>query len=78
MTAEEVARARAKLRAATAYGRDGAFAIAGQLNEAIAAGDWTLYATFPAALEAVTAADVQRVAARYLVEDQLNRLLDGE
>ena len=70
VAAEEVARARAKLRAATAYGRDGAFAIAGQLNEAIAAGDWTLYATFPTALEAVTAADVQRVAARYLIEDQ--------
>ena len=70
VTAEELQRARAKLRAATAYGRDGAFAIAGQLNEAIAVGDWTLYATLPAALEAVTAADVQRVAKRYLVEDQ--------
>lgn len=70
VSAEELTRARAKLRAATAYGRDGAFAIAGQLNEAIAAGDWTLYATLPAALEVVTTADVQRVAARYLIEDQ--------
>jgi zinc protease len=66
MTEAEVATAKAKYRAATAYGRDGAFAIAANLNEAIAAGDWSLYYTVDEATEKVTAADVQRVANEYL------------
>ena len=33
-------------------------------------GDWTLYVTFPQRVEQVTPADVQRVARKYLTEDQ--------
>ena len=66
VTDAEVATALGKIVAATAYKRDGTFAIAGALNEDIAAGDWTLYYTLDAATRKVTAADVKRVANRYL------------
>ena len=66
VTDAEVATAKAKYRSATAYGRDGAFAIAANLNEAIAAGDWSLYYGVDEATAKVTAADVQRVAREYL------------
>jgi zinc protease len=66
VTDAEVATALGKYAAATAYGRDGTFAIAGNLNEAIAAGDWTLYYTVDDATQRVTAADVKRVANTYL------------
>ena len=66
MTAAEVATAVGKLVAAEAYKRDGAFAVAGALNEDIAAGDWTLYYSIGDATKKVTAADVQRVANKYL------------
>jgi len=66
VTAAEVATAVGKLSASAAYKRDGTFAIAGSLNEDIAAGDWTLYYTLDDAVKKVTAGDVQRVANRYL------------
>jgi zinc protease len=70
VTVAEVATAQAKYRAATAFGRDGAFAIAANLNEAIAAGDWALYYTVDDATAKVTAADVQKVANEYLDPNQ--------
>lgn len=70
VTPAEVERAVNKLLAGFAYHRDGSFAIASQLNEAIAVGDWTHYSTQLPALQAVTAADVLRVAKTYLLEDQ--------
>ncbi len=66
VTDAEVATALGKIVAQTAYKRDGTFAIAGAINEDIAAGDWTLYYTLDAATRKVTAADVKRVANKYL------------
>ena len=66
VTDAEVATALGKIVAATAYKRDGTFAVAGALNEDIAAGDWTLYYTLDAATRQVTAAEVKRVANQYL------------
>ncbi len=66
ITDEELQRAKTQLKAKEAFGRDGPFAIASQLNEAIAAGDWTLYTTYLDRIDRVTAADVQRVAETYL------------
>lgn len=68
---DELDRVRGMVRASEAYARDGAYAAASALNEAIAAGDWRLFVTARARLDAVTAADVQRVAARYLIDDRL-------
>jgi zinc protease len=70
VTAEEVERVKQQYVAADAYKRDGTAAVARELNEWIAVGDWTLYVTFPQQIERVTAADVQRVAKQYLIEEQ--------
>ena len=70
VSAVEVSTAINKILASVAYGRDGSFAIAGQLNEAIAVGDWTIYSSLLEKISAVKPADVQRVARDYLLEDQ--------
>jgi zinc protease len=70
VTAAEVARVKQQYIAADAYKRDGTAAIASEINEWIGVGDWTLYVTFPQKVQLVTPADVQRVAAQYLKEDQ--------
>jgi zinc protease len=70
VTDEEVSSAISQLIAASAYARDGAFAIASNINECIASGDWTLYVTVDEAIKKVTAADVKRVADEYFNEDQ--------
>lgn len=69
VTEEELERALNQLRAQEAFGRDGPFAIASQLNEAIASGDWKLYAEFLQRVERVTLDDIHRVAKAYLNED---------
>jgi zinc protease len=70
VTPAEIARVKQQFVAADAYKRDGTAAVASELNEWIAVGDWTLYVTFPQKVEQVTPADVQRVAKQYLSEDQ--------
>jgi zinc protease len=70
VTAEEIARVKQQFLAADAYKRDGTAAVASELSEWIAVGDWSLYVTFPEKVGQVTPADVQRVARQYLNEDQ--------
>jgi zinc protease len=70
VTPAEVARVKQQYIAADAYKRDGTAAIAGEINEWIAVGDWTLYVTFPQKVQQVTPADVQRVAKQYFKQDQ--------
>lgn len=70
VTDEEVKTVIAKRLADSAYQRDGTFAIASNLNEFIAIGDWTRFYTLDDKLKQVTAADVKRVAAQYLHPDQ--------
>ena len=70
VTAAEVERVKQQFIAADAYKRDGTAAIAGEINEWIGVGDWTLYVTFPQKVQLVTPADVQRVAREYLKDDQ--------
>ncbi|HYP17900.1 MAG TPA: pitrilysin family protein [Opitutus sp.] len=70
VTSAEVQAAVAKWLAASAFQRDGTYAIASNLNECIAIGDWTFYYTFDEALQRVTPADVQRVAEKYFGVDQ--------
>ena len=70
VTQAEVDRDQQQTLAYLAFRRDGTFGIARELNDWIAAGDWTLYQRFPEELAKVTPADVQRVAQTYLSEDQ--------
>lgn len=67
----EMQRVQNQLRAQEAYGRDGSFAIAAQLNEAIAAGDWKLYTTAVERYQRVTEDAVRRVAGAYCVPDTM-------
>ena len=69
VTAAEVQTAVAKLIAERAYSRDGSFAQAEQINEAIAVGDWTLYISLEEKFKAVTVADVKRVANAYFIKN---------
>jgi zinc protease len=59
-----------QIKSAVAFSRDGSFATAAVLNEAIAMGDWTYFTTYLDRIAKVTTADIQRVAQTYLVEDQ--------
>ncbi len=68
VTEEELDRARTQLHAKEAFGRDGPFSVAAQLNEAIAAGDWKLYTTYLDRIDRITPDDVQRVTRTYLDE----------
>jgi zinc protease len=70
VTPAEVARVKQEYIAQDAYKRDGTAAVASELSEWIGVGDWTLYVTFPQKVEEVTPADVQRVANKYLKEDE--------
>jgi zinc protease len=70
VTQAEVDSAVSQLIASSAYARDGAFAVASNLNEFISSGDWTLYVTLDDAIKKVTPADVKRVAQAYLDEDR--------
>ena len=66
----EIMRAVAQIRASVAFSRDGSYAVASALNEAIAIGDWEFYTTYVEKIELVSAKDIKRVAAKYLTEDQ--------
>jgi zinc protease len=67
----EIDRTMSALRAQEAYLRDGQYSVAAQLNEAIAAGDWTLYVDNLERLSKLSSADVQGAASRYLVREKM-------
>ncbi|NNF56685.1 MAG: insulinase family protein [Rhodothermaceae bacterium] len=71
VTEGELARARRQVVAEEAFGRDGPFAVASRLNEAIAVGDWTLYTEYRPRIEAVTLEAVRAAAARIVSDDHL-------
>ena len=66
----EILRAVAQIRATVAFSRDGSYAVASALNEAIAIGDWEFYTSFLENIKRITSKDIARVAKKYLVEDQ--------
>lgn len=67
---KELAKAKKVAEAAIAYSRDGSYAVASSLNEAIAAGDWTLYVRYPKEISRVKKEEVKKAAETYLIEDQ--------
>ena len=70
VSAQEVAAAIRRSEARLAFMRDGTSSVSYRLNEAVAAGDWTLFVTQLERLAKVQPADVQRVARTYFNEDQ--------
>lgn len=66
VTEKEVAHAKRQIFAQSTFERDGTFAVASELNEAIALGDWKRYAAYQEHVNQVTAAQIQAVAAKYL------------
>lgn len=71
VTQAELERAKGRARGSLLTSRDGPVAVAMQLNEAIATGDWVAYPTAIERLAAVSVSDVQRVARQYLIDDAL-------
>ncbi len=69
VTEDELQRAISQITAETAYGRDGSFSIASQINEAIAMGDWTFYVNYLDNLKKVKASDIQDVVKKYFVKE---------
>ncbi|MDP2136834.1 MAG: pitrilysin family protein [Candidatus Didemnitutus sp.] len=70
VTADEVNAAIAKELTALAFNRDGSFAIAGQINEDIAVGDWQNFVQIGDKYQAVTPEQVQAAANKYFNIDQ--------
>ncbi len=70
ITPEELAKARRQVVADEAFGRDGPMAVVSEINEAVAVGDWTLFADYRDRVEAVTEADVQAAAQAVIVDDR--------
>ncbi len=70
VTAQELQSAKKSMRAYIASRRDGPYALLTNLNEEIATGDWTRFATLPTLLARMTGKEVQKVAKKYLIDDQ--------
>ena len=69
ITEEELARAKEQIEVAVVRSRDGTYAYASSLGEAVASASWKWFLGYIDAVKAVTREDVQRVAATYLVPD---------
>jgi zinc protease len=67
VTQVELDRAKNQLEVAVIRQRDGTYQLASSLGEAVASANWKWFVTYVDSMRAVTAEDVQRVAAKYLV-----------
>ncbi|MDB5189266.1 MAG: peptidase domain protein [Parcubacteria group bacterium] len=67
--APELARAKRLLRAQLAQRRDGLYQLLSTINESLATGDWSHFINMGEKVNAVTAADLRRVAKTYLTDD---------
>ncbi|HEX7076813.1 MAG TPA: pitrilysin family protein [Candidatus Eisenbacteria bacterium] len=65
----ELNRAKSQLEVSVIRGRDGTYQLASALGEAVASADWKWFVGYVDSVRAVTADDVKRVAAKYLVPD---------
>ena len=66
---KELDRVKSQIFSQTTYTRDGSYPVASNLNEAIAIGDWTFYTTFLEKINKVNKQDIQKIANKYLFED---------
>lgn len=70
VTEDELARARSQIEVSVIRSRDGTYPFASSLGEAVASANWKWFVDYVDMLHAVSAADVQRVAATYFVPDR--------
>ncbi|HUP58870.1 MAG TPA: pitrilysin family protein [Thermoanaerobaculia bacterium] len=70
VTGEEVKRAQQQLEVSIVRSRDGTYNFASGMGEAVASTNWKWFLTYVDEINAVTAADVKRVAGAYLVPDR--------
>jgi zinc protease len=70
VTDDEVKNAQRQIEVGVIRSRDGTYNFASSLGEAVASTDWKWFLTYVDGVNAVTAADVKRVAATYLVPDR--------
>ncbi|MCR4330397.1 MAG: insulinase family protein, partial [Patescibacteria group bacterium] len=70
ISSSELNRAKAQLQSSILFARDGSYAMAGSLNEALAIGDWTFFTNLPAKIGSVTAKHIKEVARKYLTDNQ--------
>ncbi|HET7731239.1 MAG TPA: insulinase family protein, partial [Usitatibacter sp.] len=69
VTEAEVRRAQQQIEVQIVRSRDGTYNLAQALGEAVASTSWKWFLTYVDAIKAVTAADVQRVAAAYMIPE---------
>jgi zinc protease len=69
VSAAELERAKSQLEVSVIRGRDGTYQLAQSLGEAVASANWKWFLGYVGAVRAVTADDVKRVAATYLLPD---------
>ena len=67
VTDEELSKAKEQIEVAVVRSRDGTYAYASALGEAVASADWKWFLGYIDAVKAVTPEDVKRVAATYLI-----------
>jgi len=70
VTPAELRRAQQQIEVSVVRSRDGPYQMARAMGEAVASADWKWFLTYVERIKAVTAADVKRVAATYLVPDR--------
>ncbi len=69
VSAAELERAKSQFEVSVIRGRDGTYELASSLGEAVASANWKWFLGYINAVRAVTANDVKRVAATYLLPD---------
>ncbi|HET7496823.1 MAG TPA: pitrilysin family protein [Candidatus Eisenbacteria bacterium] len=69
VSATELDRAKSQLEVSVVRGRDGTYELASSLGEAVASANWKWFVGYVDAVRSVSADDVKRVAAKYLVPD---------
>ncbi|MDB5871119.1 MAG: peptidase domain protein [Ramlibacter sp.] len=70
VTQTELLRAQQQIEVSIVRSRDGPYRFTVAMGEAVASTDWKWFLTYVERINAVTAADVKRVAANYLVPDR--------
>jgi len=71
VSAEELANAQTQLETHILYSRDGSYHKAQELSSLIASGDWSLYASYLDQIRALTQADIQQAAQKYLKDENM-------